>query len=703
MAEKMDRPETDQITPEPGPVHEVTAPIHRVTVFRNGALVVRRGVGSGTVQVSGLPLLYNSDSLRIRAERGEMREMRETCSLHTAPGLPAMEVEGLREFDLGAARLADEVRTVDTLVDLYKKLSPVSGGKNSSRQVPDAQAWMALHSFAHHQVERLAERRRQLVEQQRQLEGQRRKLVLQNPGDLQPPRCTRGICFTLKEVAAEVGFEIEYFVPAARWVPTYTLHLAAGRARIELSALVAQATGEDWQDAALSFSTADLARESTLPELSSWRIGRAQTPRRPVFRPLPSDLDLLFAGYDRGVQEPQPVAAGEAPITAGGCLSEDLEETTTFEEATTLEETATFEETTTFEEAILGEPAVDESTLEILDGPLAIGEPPPSAAQETTLPRGILSGETAAGPSPAKQHQGSQEPLPPRLRYAYLRLMGPNEPDRGTLQPMDPLHHLFSLVADHENAKIEDLRRALAALREAAESLRNAPIPGGTTPLHGTSFHHTYDAPSRHTLPTDGTYHRLFVERTEAPAVEELRTVPQGGREVYRFCLVTPSADVPYPEGPLQVYENNAFRVGSRLGTSGDGKALELNLGVEPAVRVLHRTVKVQQEESGMVNQKSRILHQVQVRLRSSLAQTTRVLVYDRLPTPADDQNDLQVEFLGSVPEAVHSDLDPFDQHLPGGLRWEVEVAPGATAEVDYRYRISLPAKMELQGGNRRE
>ena len=61
--------------------------------------------------------------------------------------------------------------------------------------------------------------------------------------------------------------QLEYFVPAARWKPSYNLHFstARGQVRLETAAVVEQATGEDWPEAVVSFSTATPGEGSTSP------------------------------------------------------------------------------------------------------------------------------------------------------------------------------------------------------------------------------------------------------------------------------------------------------------------------------------------------------------------------------------------------------------------------------------------------------
>ena len=79
------------------------------------------------------------------------------------------------------------------------------------------------------------------------------------------------------------------------------------------------------------------------------------------------------------------------------------------------------------------------------------------------------------------------------------------------------------------------------------------------------------------------------------------------------------------------------------------------------------------------------------------------MVVWDRLPHPADNEKDLQVQLVASSPDPVRVDQSHDGQPLKGGLRWTVTLQPNKPESVDYHYQLVLPAKAEVQGGNRRE
>jgi hypothetical protein len=66
-----------------------------------------------------------------------------------------------------------------------------------------------------------------------------------------------------------------------------------------------------------------------------------------------------------------------------------------------------------------------------------------------------------------------------------------------------------------------------------------------------------------------------------------------------------------------------------------------------------------------------------------------------------DDEKGIQLQVLEVTPP-----WDPLTQvrrPIEGGHRWCVEIQPGVKQELKVRYQVSIAAKNQLVGGNRRE
>jgi len=674
-------------------MHNLATRVERVTVHRNGALVVRRGVATHSqVRVLGLPLLYSSDSLRVRTTSGTILDLRETAELLTTGGTTTAPNDDVTRQALLVESLTLKEQGIQALITALESVHPADPKdvlkEMEVRSLPAMPGWLAVHQDVAAHLAALDEEKSQLrvrlKEAQRRLE-ELRKLTHVDPT---PPRFTRGLSFHLAGASGDVPVEIEYFVEAARWTPTYALHLEGTQAKLTVRALLAQASGEDWSGVQLAFSTSDLTRDATLPELQSWRMGRAQPAAQPAFRPLPEDLATLFRDYDNARSGRTPtVAAPSSPAPtntgrtqAGVVMMED-----------SLEMDADESEEPVREEAARNEPR---------DRLMKKERAAPGMAMAMAAPMPPRGGSSTGARMPAVRPRPPQ--VPPRLRYAYLRLAGADEPQRGTLQPLDVLGHLQQLVDTHQPDNVNALQRAVAALQESAKALRHAPLPPGTVALEECHFHHVYDAPGSHHVASNGTYHGVGICTDEGPATLEHRTVPRASQDVFRYCVLRPTP-TPYPSGPMHVYQDGSYRVTTKLPTQNHAQVIELNLGMDPDVRVLERVVHVNQEEKGLVSQTSRVEHRVRVQLLSTAGAPVRVLVYDRLPTTREDEKDIQVTVLDSTPEMTRRDHWLDGAPLKGGLVWTLTLEPNVKKDVSLHYAITLPAKTELMGGNRRE
>ena len=75
--------------------------------------------------------------------------------------------------------------------------------------------------------------------------------------------------------AESIEVEVTYSITGPAWRPAYDVRVlsATGKVEIVTHGVVRQATGEDWKDAELVFSTAFPEAGADIPELLAWRLG----------------------------------------------------------------------------------------------------------------------------------------------------------------------------------------------------------------------------------------------------------------------------------------------------------------------------------------------------------------------------------------------------------------------------------------------
>ncbi len=563
-----------------------------------------------------------------------------------------------------------------------------------------------------------------------------------------------------KEGKTASALELEYAVAAARWWPAYRARFSDGasRAAITLSAIVAQASGEDWTQVALALSTGDLLRDARLPEITSLRLGRAQKPRARGYRAPPEGLDAMFDGYDRFVaglsvttvttatiavstRGPQTGAAwpaGHAGLPAPYAEYQAHEDE--YDSPTTV--TAPQEATGAKR---LAAPKIDMQTpLPKGRGRRSVGaeygrsddapEPMPSAIPMAPMAAQPMRAAPGAAPmqdaSIARQDVRRSLPRgaggggapPPRSESASYDARSLGMLEEGTLggelgdeggaalpiEPADAWLDFDSLRLDP--AALYDKRGRLGreagpAASGAATALwaieRMEPPAGAIDPRASRGlFDVVYSAAGTADVPSSARPHRVTVLSAEAPAAARFVTVPREAAEVYRRADVTNPFGQPLLTGPVEVLIDGALAALTRLSYTDRGGQISIGLGVEERVRVARNT-RVEEGSAGLLGGSTTVEHTVTTELSSSLGRAIRVEIVDRLPV--SDEKDVEIKQLSSSPQASAYTQAELGQPVRKAFKWEVDVPAGGKAKAEWRYRVTLPSKMEIVGGNRRE
>lgn len=507
--------------------------------------------------------------------------------------------------------------------------------------------------------------------------------------------------------------ELTYPVPAARWWPAYSARVAAGAgsAELALEAFVAQASLEDWTGVRIGLCTADMAADARLPELSSLRLGRAQPPRRPGFRPPPEGLEALFAGYDRTMRGlPPPSAAPPVTVTEEIEIPSNLPYDEPAEEPEPSTDLLRVDALAEQDEA----PAKDLRELRKAmprRPPAPAAAPPPPPAAKAMVPLSAAAPMPQATGAPMMQAPGRRSAPSGMVAGMAAEVGGGGfgaaaapepEIDTDTWLDYDAL-----ALPPVEAARRGRLTRGSAAdrrplLNHALVQVESASPPGGALdPLRSRGeFDHRFDAEGVVDVPSNGLPHRVTLAAAQAPTRARFRTVPREGAEVYREAVLTNPFPAPLLGGPVDVFVDGALVATTALSPVGRGGPLTLGLGVEERLRVA-RNARAEEATKGVFSGTTAVDHRVAVDVASALGREVELEVLERLPV--SDDRDVKVTPLEARPPGEAYDQADRGAPLRGGVRFRLKVPAGGKATLTYGYRVELPSKMEVVGGNRRE
>ncbi|MBN1210359.1 MAG: mucoidy inhibitor MuiA family protein [Myxococcaceae bacterium] len=750
----------------------VESRIDTVTLYQQGARVTRRltldcpdGKPPTELEIPRLPLALFDPTVRVRVLSTETPQA-DLSATHVRVGLWIPPREAPQEtVDQAALRvLQQQVRTVESqLRQLDWEMSllgnipvPPRPEPEEGKPPPPAPlgARLALEQFAHEGVQaRLVEARDQR-EQLRKLREEvallEQKIAMASTArSVTAGEISKSVHVQLRHgggALTRAELSVEYFVPGARWAPSYQCRLSRDCRQVELvmRALICQHSGEDWRGVRLVLSTAAPMTWTELPEMAAIRIGRAQPPppARAGFRPPPQGATALFSDYDRDrgallrrLPSPSPYRLPElgapsdleAGLAFGGAPAlpelrkekkrsrkaarEDYEGTAELDGLVSargeeMAEMAVESEMMAADEEAYEEPVTPSEPMAVAGPARALAPPPmglrpaaaPAPAPKAAVGRAAIRSAGPGAPSPT---QAGLE----TVVFTHLRLSSPTDAGlRSKLQPVDARRFYLETLERFSVTVTFDVMTVVAEAENRARSVAHAPLPGGAVDARsvGGFFDFSYAADATVDVPSDGVFHSVALGTRTGEASVLYVAVPREDSNVYRQALVKNPLPSPMLAGPAEVYVGGEYVLSTTLPAVAPRGDFKLGLGVEQAIRCARNTRYNEARSGTKIVATTELWHDITIELVNNLDREIDCEVRERIPQPAQDAEVVVEE--GAVAPA----WEPYTQEergsvLEGGRRWRIAVPANSTSKLAAQYVVKLYANNELNGGNRRE
>ncbi len=270
-------------------IHADTA-VSAATIFSDRALVSRSGKvklpqGAHTIVVENMPAGFDESSLRVEGS-GEaavkigavevkhvyLAELAQAAERERTKALQAkMDEKTLIEAEIKALEIRQEF--IERVAENGANNQQPNNGGAKLDFTPEkwTQAWTTLQNG-------MAETAKGLATKQIELRKINEEIVklqrdVQQVQTAQRERRDVQIRVEAKE-ATEFDLTMKYQTPGVAWNAVYDARLDTGKGEIQLEqyGMVAQNTGEDWHDVALTLSTARPELGTEMPRLSPWYI-----------------------------------------------------------------------------------------------------------------------------------------------------------------------------------------------------------------------------------------------------------------------------------------------------------------------------------------------------------------------------------------------------------------------------------------------
>ena len=567
----------------------VKAAVSQVTIYGDRARVVRASdvdvAGKARVELPLLPDSIDAGSIRVEATGAEVQKVDiQHVEPDEFPAGEARELLGkLDQIDDRLRKLADDRAELQHHLAALRKISPaVPEEPLRPRPKLNPAGWQAALTFVQDEEQSLQARMRdaglQSADIQRERQGlAERARIIGGAGRKSGWRVSAQL-----EGKGTAHLTLTYLAAQARWTPEYDLQLLHDqkRVRISFSGAASQTTGEDWDGAELTLSTAIPATARALPEIATWKIGEKER-----FIPTPWRADR---------PRPPPPPPGPPPVQQPQSETDQLRQ----------------------------------QLMARVQAPPPAAAPPSAVSEEEAEMReaGVVSGTVEAAPPAAHKGVAAQPPTmaPP-----------PQRSDRRRARPGEPRQEVAAAMAPAMAAK--------AAPAPPSEQVGIAPPPTWQRPwvppdspsaLAG-GYDLEFASVRRETVRSGGGARRVLLFSDTWPVTTERLIYPALSPDAYLVAQIkNPSLrTMPRGQAVLAVGADPAGTAAMPL--VAPGEEFTLPLGIDRAVKTFRNIAQVQSEH-GLFSKDEVTRYAVTIEVANPYAVPVPLRIVDQLPLQGD-------------------------------------------------------------------
>lgn len=718
---------------------QLTSKIDKVKVYAAGATITRIAdiqLDATEIpehfEIAGLPLALDDSSVRVRVEADAGTAVATDVRIGLAvPPLqdilkPPADQE-VREAQVEVQSLRDAIALINNEISVLHQLKVPQRPDGEEGKAPPPSpiaARLALTNFSDEQIRARIQEKRENVEKLRQAQEHLQDLQqkLQNAStarEAKPNELRKTVVVRLSYDSAETIIRqrlvVEYFVPGARWTPTYVCRLdsAGNQAAIAVRAFLCQRTGEYWSGVRLELSTAEPLAWCELPELPSLRLGRAQSVvRKSGWRRPPIGAETLFEDFDRQKNAALSVVRQDSTISeiSSPQVPPLPDPVLKYEPDRTVNDNQP--RRTPMARAKAAEP-VDEYDVTLMS--------PGRMVEEEDDMTDVSFGDTGyAGEAfyslsaPEASHQTKkslrteiqqEDSASDRLTYSLMRMGDADEPNKRGKLSIEQQSEVYLEILKRQKVVVSfnvmDIVQYV--VNKAQDCIYYQLPPGGINVRQvAGSFDYAYSADGRVDVPSDGQFHSVALMSSSTDVDVRYVVVPREDTNVFRIAQLRNPLQAPLLAGPADVYVDGEYILSTNIATVPPKGQMELGLGVEQAIKVARNTTYQEVRSGETLVAFNELLHRIQIDIANRLPREAQIEVRERLPIP-DANAKVEVQIAQVSPNWEKYEQVERATPVKGGYSWTIQV-PGReqkTLSVDYIVKTFVDS--EIIGGNRRE
>jgi hypothetical protein len=414
--------------------------------------------------------------------------------------------------------------------------------------------------------------------------------------------------------------------------------------KVELSyfGMIQQSTGEDWDDIALTLSTAEPLSVKSLPELERWFVDTKPLPVKQNFTNYSPTKNLNYQiTYDQNWGLP----AGTGSITGY---------------------------------------VIDKATGEAIVGAnIILGGTNFGSATD-------VNGKFYIANVPVKQYNLTASYIGYQRANLSLNVTEKNIANLTLPLEVEPIQVSEIQVGGYEVTITGERPLVEKNTTNSMRIINSEPIQEVKyTNVYAKELSTSFEIPSKSFIPSDNSQHKVTIAINRSPVEYSYTSIPKIVPSVYLKGKIVNEKDYPLLHGDINVFVDNDFINRTHLNTIVPTDTLLLALGIDERIQVKKILINKYQESKGLLGGSKQITYEYEIQILNNRKTEESVLIYDQVPITMNE--DIKVELI--EPQKEITELGNENK-----LEWNIKLSPGEKVTIPIKYQIVFPNNLIIYG-----
>ncbi|MCX6558204.1 MAG: mucoidy inhibitor MuiA family protein [Candidatus Aminicenantes bacterium] len=638
----------------------ISSTIESVTVYRDRALVKRAAQhdyqpGDYVLKIANLPLSLLDESVRVSGSGSAAAKILDIKI--KSERLEESAIGRIGELEKNQRELENQVRVLDDRMELLNRkdeflrslLSDRGGSpdKEQELQKKGIAEWSRMFDFLESNLNKMNNEKRNLeIEKAKLLE---KKAVIDHELGQQIEMRVKERKSIEIEVEISRGGSLQvdasYIVPQVSWTPVYDLRFNSDKneAGLTCQALVRQETGEDWDNTALTLSTARPMMENTLPALGPQTLDRPQslsmTGSNIIYGKVVLEDGNLVPGVTVSLFFGQYKIKDTVTSENGDFRFIDLAPGT-YQLRSELEG---------FKTSILKKVQLVSGQNIRITVPLQLGT--------------INEAVTVTGQTPMIDTKSSDR------SYVF----NPNQP----------------AVAGSGGG--EKRHSDVIVIKEPLIQTMEVPTAG----ISAEAVAATFALKQKETILSNNAPQKVTMAVESIPFQREYQAIPKLMEQSFLKATATNSAPFPLLAGKVSIFYDESFVSSTAIPQVSANEKFTVSIGEGSGIKVKRELVEKKTDGAGLFRKKVQTVYEYRITVENFQKSEESITVIDQVPVTENE--DIAVELLSAVPATLKPKEEDADKEKREGvLKWLLQLKPLKKKTISFKYSVTYPKKLDV-------